>query len=103
MPWERNYYYRSKRINGKPRRIYLGAGPAGMLAAEEDRQARAERDLQELEAEQLRAGHARLDTDLSVVHRLGDLLSRAALYAAGYHQHCKGDWRPKRELQLHRT
>ena len=99
MPWHGPYYYRSQRVNGKPRRIYVGSGPAALLAAEQDRQAREARDLQRLRADQLKAGHAQLDVDLAEVHRLGDALGRAALYAAGYHQHCKGDWRPRRELR----
>ena len=99
MPWERTYYYRSKRVNGKPRRIYVGTGDAALLAAEEDRRAREVRDLERLKADQLRAEYVELEANLAEVHRLADIMSRAALYAAGYHQHCKGDWRPRRDLR----
>lgn len=99
MPWLGPYYYRSKRVNGTPRRIYVGTGPSGRLAAEEDRKAREVRELERLRADRLKAEHAQLDVDLAEVHRLGDILGRAALYAAGYHQHAKGPWRPKRELR----
>src|SRR5262245_46967025 len=98
MPWERNYYYRSKRVRGQPRRIYIGTGLAGLVAAEEDRRAREERELERSMADQLRAAHAQLDAEVAEVHRLADVLSRAALHAAGYHQHCMGDWRPKRDF-----
>lgn len=97
MPWDRNYYYRSVRVNGKPRRVYVGAGAVGVEAAEQDRRAKEERQLRRLEADQLRAGYAELDTDLDAVYRLADTLSRVALYAAGFHQHCQGDWKPKRD------
>jgi hypothetical protein len=95
MPWTGGrYYYRSVRENGKPRRVYVGT--AAEAAAEEDRKAREERDLARSRMAQLRAEHAALDTELTELYRLADTLSRAALYAAGFHQHCKGDWRPKR-------
>lgn len=100
MPWHGNYYYRSKRVNGKPRRIYVGTGTVGLLAEEEDRKAREEKDRPRVRLAQLRADHAALDADLAEVHRLADALSRAALYGAGFYQHCKGDWRPKRGFHL---
>jgi len=103
MSWAGNYYYRSVRIDGKPRRIYVGTGITAQVAAEEDRKARQARKLERKTAEQLRAEHTQLDVNLAELHRLGDALGRAALYAAGYHQHCCGDWRPKRDIQLHRT
>ena len=101
MPWSGPYYYRSQRIEGKPRRIYVGTGLAASLAAAEDRKAREARRLQQLKLGQLQAEHAQLDIDLAEVHRLGDVLGRAALYAAGYYQHCKGDWRRRGEHCRH--
>jgi hypothetical protein len=40
---------------------------------------------------------AALDTDLKAVSESTDLLARAALLAAGFHQHKRGDWRKRRE------
>lgn len=98
MPWSANkYYYRSQRINGKPRRIYLGTGLAAQLAAEEDQKAREAKDLQRLKLDQLRTEHSQLDVELAEVHRLGDLFGRAALYSSGHYQHAKGDWRRRGE------
>jgi hypothetical protein len=97
MPWtDGRYYYRSVRENGKPRRVYVGTGPAAEAAAEEDRRVQEERDQIRSRMAQLKAEHAALDAELTEVYRLADTLGRAALYAAGFHQHCKGDWRPKR-------
>ena len=36
MPWTGRYYYRSVRINGKPRRQYVGYGKLGQLAEQLD-------------------------------------------------------------------
>src|SRR5436305_237315 len=33
MAWQRSYYYKSVRINGRPRHWYFGHGPAAELAA----------------------------------------------------------------------
>jgi hypothetical protein len=40
---------------------------------------------------------AALDADLNAPTQTTDLVARAALVAAGYHQHKRGEWRKKRE------
>lgn len=49
MPWEargrRHYYYRTRRVNGKVVRTYLGAGEEAQRAAEEDARKQARRKL----------------------------------------------------------
>jgi hypothetical protein len=95
MPWDRGYYYRSRKVNGRVIREYVGRGRVAELVAQLDAVNRKER---EARAAAWRAEKARLDAlDASVAAliQLTDLLTRAALQAAGYHQH-KRQWRRKR-------
>jgi hypothetical protein len=97
MGWDKGgrYYTRSRREGGRVVREYLGGGAIGELAAqldaigwakrEADRAARAER-------EEVKA----LDAPLNELDGLADLLVRAALVAAGFHQHHRGNWRKRR-------
>jgi len=97
MGWEHGRYYtRSKKVNGRVVKEYVGSGLVAELAARMDaldRQARnAERD----------AGHAAraevefLDASLNELNALADLMARAALVAVGYRQHKRGEWRKTR-------
>src|SRR5947209_6357382 len=101
MAWQqrggRRYYYRSERVRGRPVRRYVGTGPAGELAAAADGLRRLER---EAEARDFRAAQARQQEAEAALLRLCDLtdvLARAALLAAGFHQHDRGAWRRRRE------
>ena len=101
MAWEtRNgrgrYYTRSKRVNGRVIREYVGSGPLGEIAArldEERRQKRQEegdawsRHLEELEA--IEGAVDRFTRGVSDV-------SRSILQASGFHRHNRGEWRRKR-------
>jgi len=52
-----------------------------------------------LTAEALRNEKAKLDVldaDIEALIESTDLLARAALVAAGYHQHKRGEWRKRR-------
>ncbi len=89
-------YSRSVRVGNRVMRAYLGKGPAGQLAAllaEERRSGLRARALEwraeEARREAAAAGQRALD-------ELGELLARAALMAAGYHQHDRGAWRRRR-------
>ena len=97
MPWTGRYYYRSVRVNGKPRRQYVGSGLIGQLAAQMDAVERYRKDAGKAQADQARAVAEATDEDLVAVERLADVLARAALVAAGCHQHHRGQWRRKRE------
>ena len=97
MPWSGPYYYRSVRVNGKPRRRYVGSGAIGQLAAQMDALKRAQRTVEGDRAAGARAAHEAMDDDLRAVGRLADALARAALIAAGCHRHHRGEWRRKRE------
>lgn len=98
MGWDkdRRYYTRSRRVNGRVVREYVGGGAVGELAAQLDainRQKRgAERDALQTELDAVAA----LDAPLAELDELADLLARAALAAAGYVQHHCGEWRKRR-------
>ena len=99
MGWDkdRRYYTRSRRENGRVVREYVGGGKLGELAAQLDaidREKRAaERAAVRAEREEIDA----LDAPLSELDELADLLVRAALLAAGFHQHNRGNWRKRRD------
>ena len=96
MGWDRGYYYRVRKVNGRVVREYVGGGRIGTLAAELDelnRQEReAEREARRREREELSA----LESSLDRLDELADLAARAALLAAGFHQHKRGEWRKRR-------
>ena len=97
-PWENRerggrYYTRSRKVDGRVVREYVGAGPLAELAARADS---LERERREGEAEARRAEEERLDALEAPVEALceaAELLARAALVAAGYHRHKRGEWR----------
>jgi hypothetical protein len=93
MAWSGNAYYRSVRVNGRPRRVYVGSGATAEAAAAEDKLARAGKELERAQVEAEQAEAERLDANLKQVCAIADSLAKAALYAAGYRQHCRGDWR----------
>src|SRR5262245_47587231 len=100
MGWEGRrgrgrYYTRSRKVNGRVVREYVGTGRVAEVAARTDAAERTER---EAERAALRAQQERLralDADLTALDRLCDLIARATLVAAGYRQHNRGEWRCK--------
>ena len=105
MPWHRAsptakaYYYRSVRsgrVDGQPRRQYVGGGLVGEAAATADARRRVEREIQ---ARAWREEQARRDAALGPLLeliRVSDLVLEGVLLASGYHQHDRGTWRKKR-------
>src|SRR4051812_4656289 len=98
MGWERGRYYtRSVREGGKVRREYVGTGKLAELAAQMDAIFRAQRQQQRAEERAEREELDALDAPLAELDDLADLLVRAALTAAGYHRHHRGEWRKRRD------
>jgi hypothetical protein len=98
MGWDKGgrYYTRSRRVDGRVVREYVGGGPAGVIVARMDA---VERDRRLTDRECDRLERERIDALDAAVIELGescDLLARAALLAAGYRQHHRGDWRRRR-------
>jgi hypothetical protein len=89
------YYTRSRRMEGRVVREYLGAGLVGRLSAEADRikrerveaeKVRHKRELEHLEA---------LVSPAAELAEAAEVLVRDELLACGYHKH-KGEWRRER-------
>jgi len=111
MPWEDRpggrYYYRAKKIKGTVVKEYLGAGPTAEAAAAEDAHAREVREAQR------QANHDRLSAldlqwarpieELNRLSTLCEALVAGLLFAAGFHQHNRGDWRKRRTPSTTRT
>jgi len=98
MAWETRgrgrYFYRSSWAGGKVCRQYLGTGAEGERAAAEDEARRSARRTA-FDAE--RADAARrdeADAPLAALLEAADLLARASLAGAGFHEH-RGEWRRK--------
>ena len=97
MGWDQGRYYtRSRKVNGRVTREYVGRGPLAELVAELDADQRAQREAQRVALRAERVELKDLDAALGRVCQGVDLLARAALVAAGYHQHKRGEWRKKR-------
>ena|SRR5215208_2696414 len=103
-PWERRergglYYTRSRKVNSQVVREYVGGGLLGQLAARMDAQERRRREEEAAawkeEEEQMEA----LMAPLEELCEGADVLARAALLAAGYHRHNRGQWRKRRERE----
>jgi hypothetical protein len=89
---EGGYYYRSKRVNGRSVKVYVGRGPAAALIARLDECERADRraEREAFLAEQVRL--AAVDLALREARVLADLLVRARLVLGGFHTH-HDQWR----------
>jgi hypothetical protein len=101
VSWDRKqrggkYYYRSRRINGRSVKVYLGCGAAAHLAARLDERERQDRgaEREAFLAEQVRLAAA--DVAFSDARGLIDLLVRATLILSGFHLHRCSEWRRRR-------
>jgi len=102
MGWEKRerggpYYTRSKKVDGRVIREYVGGGTLGHLTALQDAQERLRR---EEEAASWKQERERLEALVARVEDLceaTEILYRAALLAAGFRRHQRGEWRRKRE------
>jgi hypothetical protein len=96
MGWERGYYYRVRKVNGRVVREYVGAGRVAVLLAQLDALDREKLAIARAEQKAARARLDALATPFTELNEIADLLARAALLAAGYRQHKRGEWRKKR-------
>jgi hypothetical protein len=102
MAWERRkdssnrYYYHSRRLaDGRVVKEYHGTGQRGAMAANADRQKRAEQSLQLQRHRALLDHIQRVAAPLMELCEACDVITEAALLAAGYHCH-RSTWRRKR-------
>ena len=97
MGWERGYYYRVRKVNGRVVREYIGAGRVAELVAQMDALERERRGLEALKQRREKDELKAIDADMKAVNERIDLAARAALLAAGFHLHKRGEWRRRRE------
>jgi hypothetical protein len=99
MAWEsrqgKRYYYRSRRVGQRIERDFLGNGSEAHLAAARIELRRWQRQARRAQQEAW-AGAGQVLDQLS---EGTDLLTRAALLAAGYHQHHHWKWRKRRDRE----
>jgi hypothetical protein len=102
------YAYRGMWRNGKVVNVYMGSGETALMVAAIDAEARAEQ-ARERQAEQEREQaeqerYEALDQQLDALTTEARTKAHAALEAAGYYQHRRGEWRKRgrqRQRQRH--
>jgi hypothetical protein len=103
MAWQvvdgRKYYYRHRRVDGRPRTVYVGAAgsAAAELAAAADDLRRLGREAAARDRLAEQARQREVEDPLVRLCALSDVLTRAALLTAGFHRHHRGPWRRRRE------
>jgi hypothetical protein len=98
MGWERQgrYYYRVRKVGGRVVRQYVGTGRVAELAAQLDAIEREKRAAERAAERAKRAELQALDAPLNELNDLAELVAHAALLAAGFRQHHRGEWRKRR-------
>jgi hypothetical protein len=104
MSWERRkrgtqHYTRSKKINGRVEREYIGRGPEAEQAAAEDAARQAGREARRAQQHELE----RLDASIAELCALVDAQVQAHLLTHGYHRPHRGEWRKRRKDKDDRT
>jgi hypothetical protein len=102
MGWERRrkgpssgYYYRSIRVSGWVKQVYLGRGSAGQEAAAEMEQKQQARREAETAVRYEQGETADADRLAGELNDWADLLAAVWLIASGHHLHHR-EWRRKR-------
>ena len=104
MAWEKRergelYYTRSRKVNGKVVREYVGGGVLGELAARTDALAHRQREEEAAALSEKREQMEALEAPVRELCEAAEVLAKAALVAAGYHQHKRGEWRKRHGSQ----
>jgi hypothetical protein len=104
MGWDKGgrYYTRSKRVNGRVVREYVGGGAKGEEAARQDALQRQQRQAERAAARAKQAEIEHLDVLFEEYDALLDLMIHAALTAEGYRLH-RGEWRKRRKPRQEAT
>ena len=101
MAWEKRerggpYYTRSKKVNGRVIREYVGGGALGEIAARMDALERRRREEKAALWREEREGLEALDGITEELYEAAETLTNATLVAAGYYRHKRGEWRKRR-------
>ena len=100
-PWEKRergglYYTRSRKVDGRVEREYVGGGLLGQLAAQMDADKRRRREQAAAAWKAERENIQALEAPVAELCEAAEILARATLVAAGYRQHNRGEWRKRR-------
>ena len=97
MSWERGRYYtRSRRVNGRIVREYVGKGPLAQAASEADRYLREQRRRERNALRDEMSEFSSLSRELQQLDLAYKTVVEIELKARGYHQHHRGQWRKRR-------
>ena len=96
MGWERGFYYRVRKVNGRVVREYCGKGPLAQFLAAHDEMERSRRNSRRLAEQRDREEMDALDAQVNAVDEVVHLFAHAPLIATGHRQHDRGQWRRKR-------
>ena len=101
MAWERRergglYYTRSRRVNGRVVREYVGRGLVGELAARLDAAERERRSARRAAGRRRDDALDDADAATSALCEVSEMLARASRLLAGYRRHDRGAWRRRR-------
>jgi hypothetical protein len=105
MGWETrkgskgSYYTRSRRVDGRVVREYIGTGPVAEFIADLDELERYQQQMERDKFKREREAQSSIDRKIDEETRLIQALTRAVLLVNGYHRH-KGQWRKKNKFQL---
>ena len=99
MSWEMRerggpYYTRTRRINGRQIREYIGGGIRGQEAAEIDAEERVRRDKERQQWRQVKAEVAQIEGEMRDYDGVCKTAVAKALESAGYFNH-RGEWRKR--------
>jgi hypothetical protein len=99
MSWESRkrgskYYTRSRRVDGRVTRTYIGTGPAAELIASLDELKRLEKEEEELHFKEELERFEEAVVFLNGLEEAAKIMTTAHLLAAGAHRY-KGTWRFK--------
>ncbi len=102
MGWETRergtrYYTRTRRVEGRRVREYVGRGLIGELAAREDATRREAQTAVRAQRQREREAERQLRELVATVERRAAALTTITLAAAGYHRPKRGVWRRRRE------
>ena len=95
VAWEERggyrYYYRSVRRGARVVKEYVGTGPVAEATAQLDEENRRKRDEEAKAWEEERRRMEALEAPIEELCDAAETLARAALLAAGYRQHNRGE------------
>jgi hypothetical protein len=91
------YYTRSRRVNGRVVRQYIGSGELAEMTAELDAKVRAARKEKRQTWQAVREEFEKLDQQVKELDQACTQAMQRSLEEAGYYQHHRGAWRKQRE------